>query len=133
MGSSNPMQKGLLQAVAAQEKNQVKILTPSQIPKRLCADSMRMLLGKVREGERNTSRSIISSTLNVNDVVAEYCLRHLEEKLRDEKDYEDRVLRQVHGLQQSNPGDLLQFVKYAFGVRGVVSNAIVNHIRTLGA
>ncbi len=131
MGTSNLRHMGLPQA-ATQDKNQVKILTQSQIPKRLCADSMRLLLGKVREGERNTSRSIISSTLNVNDVVAEYCLRHLEEKLRDEKDYEDRVLHQVHGLQQSTPGDLLQFVKYAFGVRGVVSNAIVKHIRTLG-
>ena len=130
MGSDR-MQRGM-SPLATPDTNKVKMMSSTHIPKRLCADSMRMLLGKVREGERNTSRSIISSTLNVNDVVAEYCLRHLEEKLREEKDYEDRVLRQIMSLPESTPHDLLQFVKYAFGVRGVVSNAIVKHIRTIG-
>lgn len=108
-------------------------LTPGIIPRRLSRDAMLLLLEKIREGERNTSRTIISLTLNVNDVVAEYCLRHLEEKLRDERDYENRVLMQVADLSQSTPGDLQKFLAYTFGVQGMVSHAISNHLRASSA
>ncbi len=107
-----------------------KFPTTEKLPKKLSPDAMKVLLQNVRAGERNTSRSIISSTLHVNDVVAEYCLRHLEEKLRQETDYESRVLQGVGGLPVSTSTDVMQFLRYAFGVQGAVSNAIARHLRT---
>ncbi len=104
-------------------------LTSGTIPRQLSQDAMLLLLEKARGGERNLSRTIISRTLNVNDVVAEYCLRHLEEKLREEKGYEDRVLTQIAHLEQSTVTDLQSFLQYAFGVQGKVSRAISIHLR----
>ncbi len=100
-----------------------------KLPKKLSPDAMKVLLQTVREGERNTSRSIISTTLHVNDVVAEYCLRHLEEKLRQETDYETRVMQGIGGLPVSTSTDVMQFLRYAFGVQGAVSTAIARHLR----
>ncbi len=101
-----------------------------KMPGKLSPDSMKTLLQSVREGERNTSRFILSSTLHVNDVVAEYCLRHLEEKLGQETDYETRVLQGIGGLPVSTSTDVLQFLRYAFGVQGAVSTAIARHIKS---
>ena len=109
------------------------LLTWSKIPRQLSQDAMLLLLEKTRGGERHISRTIISLTLNVNDVVAEYCLRHLEEKLRDEADYESRVLTQVAHLEQSTATDLQGFLRYTFGVQGKVSRAISDHLRAVTA
>lgn len=111
----------------------LRMFTPTGIPLHLSQDTMLFLLEKVRAGERNLSRSILSRCLNVNDVVAEYCLRHLEEKLRDEPAYVDRVITQLNVLPAAQPSDQLKFVNYAFGVHGMVSKAILAHIRALAA
>ena len=106
------------------------VASPGEIPLRLSQDAMLILIQKVQQGERNLSRSILSRTLNVNDVVAEYCLRHLEEKLRDEPAYMDRVITQLNILPDAAPQDQLKFLQYAFGVHGMVSRAILDHIRS---
>jgi hypothetical protein len=100
------------------------------IPLQLSQDAMLLLIQKVQQGERNLSRSILSRTLNVNDVVAEYCLRHLEEKLRDEPAYMDRVITQLNALPDYVREDQLKFLQFAFGVHGMVSRAILDHIRS---
>ena len=107
----------------------LRMMHPNGLPLRLSQDAMLLLLDKARAGERNLARSMISRCLNVNDVVAEYCLRHLEEKLRDEPAYVDRVITQLNVLPAAQPSDQLKFLHYAFGVHGMVSKAILNHIR----
>ena len=110
----------------------LKILNSNRLPKRLSAESMRLLLEKICDGERNMSRSILSLTLNVNDVVAEYCLRHLEERIRDEPLYAESLITKLVDLPQADPREQLQFLRFAFGVHGIVSTAILNHYRALG-
>lgn len=110
-------------------QGKLRVLNTVGIPLQLSQDSMLLLMEKAQQGERNLSRSILSRTLNVNDVVAEYCLRHLEEKLRSEPAYMDRVITQLNVLPDAQPGDQLKFLEYAFGVHGMVSKAILNHIR----
>lgn len=125
MASNKPLDGLESRAIAT-----LRMLTPSGIPLQLSQDAMLFLLEKVQAGERNLARSIISRCLNVNDVVAEYCLRHLEEKLRDEPAYVDRVITQLNVLPAAQPSDQLKFIGYAFGVHGPVCKAILNHIRT---
>jgi hypothetical protein len=106
------------------------MVMPSGIPLQLSQEAMLFLMEKVKVGERNLARSIISRCLNVNDVVAEYCMRHLEEKLRDEPTYIDSVIAQLNVLPTAQPSEQLKFLNYAFGVNGFVSKAILDHIRT---
>lgn len=129
MANSNPHRNPLASGGLVPQKS-AKVHAPLSMPRKLSSSSMQMLLEKTREGERNTSRTIISHTLNVNDVVAEYCLRHLEEKLRSEKDYAAKVLAQTETLAQSNPSDVQQFLKTTFGVQGKVSSAILSHMQS---
>lgn len=114
----------------ATEGTRLNFLTSS---KSLSPDTIRVLFDKVRSGERNVSRSFISRTLNVNDVVAECCLRHLEENLRSNQNYLDRVLQQANSLPSSSPNDQARFLNDTFGVQGRVSAAILNHLRAAGA
>lgn len=107
----------------------LRMIPTGGFPLQLSQETMLFLLEKVQAGERNVARGILSRCLNVNDVVAEYCLRHLEEKLRDEPAYVDRVITQLNVLPAAQPSDQLKFLHYAFGVHGIVSKAILNHIR----
>lgn len=109
---------------------QIRILSTGKIPRKLSQETMRLLLDRVREGERNLARNIICLTLNVNDVVAEYCLRHLEQKLRDDPHYTEELINQVNVLAEADQKDQLIFLRYAFGVQGMVSTAILNHYRS---
>ena len=129
--AKNGLEPRSIPPLGGEAGQQLRMLTSGKIPRHLSQDSMRLLLDKVREGERNLSRSIISLTLNVNDVVAEYCLRHLEERMREEPAYADRVVTQLEVLPQANQSEQMQFLRYAFGVHGMVSTAILNHYRTL--
>ncbi|MBC7659356.1 MAG: hypothetical protein H7249_06580 [Chitinophagaceae bacterium] len=109
-------------------------LHPSSKDTKLSTDALKALLEQVQSGgDRNQARSFISRTLNVNDVVAETSLRHLEEKLRREQDYHERILKQVSTLPSANAVDHQQFLRDAFGVQGIVSKAILNHWRIAGA
>lgn len=110
----------------------LKMLNPANLPKQLSAETMQHLLVKINEGERNPARSILSLILNVNDVVAEYCLRHLEERMREEPLYAESIIAKLSDLPKANPKDQLQFLRFAFGVQGIVSAAILNHYRALG-
>ena len=101
--------------------------------KGLSPELLKALLEQVGEGDRNQARSFISRTLNVNDVVAECCLRHLEEKLHREQDYREKILKQVTALPSANIMDHQQFLRDAFGVQGIVTKAILNHWRIAGA
>ncbi|MBC7531741.1 MAG: hypothetical protein H7318_09195 [Oligoflexus sp.] len=101
--------------------------------KGLSPEILQTLLEQVSEGDRNKTRSFISRTLNVNDVVAECCLRHLEEKLHREQDYREKILKQVTALPSANIMDHQQFLREAFGVQGIVTKAILNHWRIAGA
>lgn len=98
----------------------------------LSSEILKDLLEKVQLGDRTQARVFISQTLKVNDVVAECCLRHLEEKLAGEQDYRDRILRQVTVLGAADSSDQEMFLRDAFGVHGIVSKAILNHWRTAG-
>lgn len=108
-------------------------LTPGKNCEGLSSEVLHALLEQVQVGDRNQARRFISQTLNVNDVVAECCLRHLEEKLSGEQDYRERLLRQVTSLAAANITDHKQFLRDAFGVQGIVSKAILNHWRIAGA
>ena len=108
-------------------------LTPGKKCEGLSPEVLHALLEQVQVGDRNQARRFISQTLNVNDVVAECCLRHLEEKLSGEQDYRERLLRQVTSLAAANITDQKQFLRDAFGVQGIVSKAILNHWRIAGA
>ncbi len=101
--------------------------------KGLSSDELNTLIEQVGLGNRNQARSFISRTLHVNDVVAESCLRHLEEKLNREHDYRERILKQVSALPSANVIDHQQFLRDAFGVQGIVSKAILNHWRIGGS
>lgn len=107
-------------------------LTQGKTCEGLSSEVLESLLSEVQKGDRNGARRFISQTLNVNDVVAESCLRHLEEKLAVEKDYRERILRQVTNLAAANVTDHQQFLRDAFGVQGIVSKAILNHWRIAG-
>jgi hypothetical protein len=108
-------------------------LTASKNQKALSPQILQALMEKVQLGDRNQARVFISQALNVNDVVAECCLRHLEEKLAGEQDYRERILRQATSLGAANITDHQQFLRDAFGVQGIVSKAILNHWRIAGA
>jgi len=101
--------------------------------KGLSSDVLKKLLERVGDGDRNEARSFISRTLNVNDVVAESCLRHLEDKLTREQDYRERILKQASSLPSATIVDHQQFLRDAFGVQGIVSKAILNHWRVGGS
>lgn len=107
--------------------------TGSKDLKRLSSEDLSALLEEIQGGDRNEARSFISRTLNVNDVVAECSLRHLEDKLHREQDYRERILKQVSTLPSANIVDHQQFLRDAFGVQGIVSKAILNHWRIAGA
>ncbi len=102
-------------------------LTSSKNREGLSDETMNSILMKVQTGDRNQARGFLSQTLNVNDVVAECCLRHLEEKLKAEQDYQERILRQAKALGAANITDHQQFLRDAFGVQGIVTKAILNH------
>lgn len=107
-------------------------LTQSKTREGLSSEILNALIEEVQLGDRNQARRFISQTLNVNDVVAECCLRHLEEKLSGEQDYRERILRQATSLGAANITDHQQFLRDAFGVQGIVSKAILNHWRIAG-
>ncbi len=107
-------------------------LTESKMREGLSAEILTALLQVVQAGDRNQARRVISQTLNVNDVVSECCLRHLEEKLTMEANYRERILRQATTLGAANITDHQQFLRDAFGVQGIVSKAILNHWRIAG-
>ncbi len=128
MATSNP--RNFLKSGGLVSSKSAKVHKALSMPRKLSSNSMQLLLENARAGERNTSRTIISHTLNVNDVVAEYCLRHLEEKLLSENDYAAKVLAQTENLAQTNASDVQQFLKYTFGVQGKVSSAIFTHMQS---
>lgn len=107
-------------------------LTQSKTREGLSSEILNALIEEVQLGDRNQARRFISQTLNVNDVVAECCLRHLEEKLSGEQDYRERILRQATSLGAANITDHQQFLRDAFGVQGIVSKDILNHWRIAG-
>lgn len=108
-------------------------LTSQQNCESLSPEVLDALIEQVQVGDRNQARRFISQTLKVNDVVAECCLRHLEEKLSGEQDYRERLLHQVQSLAAANITDHQKFLRDAFGVQGIVSKAILNHWRIAGA
>ncbi len=100
--------------------------------KGLSSEVLKALLEQVQAGDRNAARSFISRSLNVNDVVAEYCLRHLEENLTREQNYRERILELAGSLGTATASDQQAFLRDAFGVQGIVSKAILNHWRIAG-
>ena len=121
------------QAKEGKDNTSPNFLTKSKDLNGLSPEVLKALLEQVQAGDRNQARSFISRTLNVNDVVAESCLRHLEDKLHREQDYRERILKQVSSLPSANVFDQQQFLRDAFGVQGIVSKAILNHWRIAGA
>ncbi|MES2744263.1 MAG: hypothetical protein V4655_02505 [Bdellovibrionota bacterium] len=132
MSASSQMQSNS-KSQSKQKSFSPQTLTSGKNPKSLSPQILQAILEQVQLGDRNQARRFISQTLNVNDVVAECCLRHLEEKLSGEQDYRERILRQVTSLGAANITDHQQFLRDAFGVQGIVSKAILNHWRIAGA
>lgn len=109
--------------------SRLKALQTADIPVVLNSEAIALLIENALQGDRNFARSILSRTLNINDVIAEYCLRHLEDKLKSESNYRECVLDQFASLDQGDWNGRLKFLEYAFGVHGIVSQAILNHLK----
>ena len=117
----------------SQDDKRVAVLTRSKELRGISPETLELLLEQVQKGDRNFSRSYISTTLHVNDVVAEGCLRHLEDRLKKEQDSRDRILREALALPSATASEKQKFLRDVFGVHGIVSNAILKNWRVAGA
>ena len=81
------------------------------------------------DGKRGQSAGLISTSLQVNDFMAEWAVRHIEGKLKIEQNFRNQALEEYQACKQEDPQSYRCFLSRVFGIQGHAANGLVAKLR----
>lgn len=99
-----------------------------QVP--ITRESLSEVFHFIGAGQRLQSCDIIRQSLNVNDFIAEWSVRHIEDQIVQRTDFIDQAMLLCERLSNRQVADYQSFLNQVFGIHGhAASGLLAKHHR----
>lgn len=95
----------------------------------LSGEQLDQVFSLIASGKRGQSASLISASLEVNDFMAEWAVRHIEGRLKVESNFRSQALEQFKAWQVDDAQSSRSFLGQVFGIQGHAANGLVAKLK----
>lgn len=95
-----------------------------QVP--MSKENLHQVFSLLGSGQRLQSCDLLRQSLNVNDFMAEWCIRHIEDCMGRQQDFVDQAIAHCENLHQdANPDTHRTFLSRVLGIHGHAASGLL--------
>ncbi|MFW7377183.1 MAG: hypothetical protein ACOH5I_00055 [Oligoflexus sp.] len=107
------------------ESNQQSFTTRAKRHVPLSRESLSQVFTLVGKGQRLQSCDLIRQSLNVNDFIAEWCIRHIEDQIVSAPEFIEQAMQLYDRMIDCETADYRAFLNQVLGIHGHAASGLL--------